>query len=300
MLAHVGEGTLEPLQVLPLLIAGAAYAARIRTVGRRGRPVPLWRPICFATGIALIAGAMVSPLAHLGEELVLAHMAQHLVMGDIAALLLVLGLTGPVLAPILRIRAIEPLQILFHPAVALPLWLLNLYLWHLSGAYQGALDSAPLHALQHACFIGTGFAMWMALLGPLPKPAWFGNLGRLLYIVVVRLAGVVLANVFQWSGTVFYPDYRPGQRQWDVSPLADQGTAGTIMMVEGSLLTLGLFAWLFLRAARQAEERQELLELAEARGVVLDPARASRAVAAGRSAELRERLLGAGPDPGRA
>ena len=41
------------------------------------------------------------------------------------------------------------------------------------------------------------------------------------------------------------------------------------MMVEGSLLTLVLFGWLFLRAAREGEERQELLDLAQARGVEL-------------------------------
>ena len=66
------------------------------------------------------------------------------------------------------------------------------------------------------------------------------------------------------------------------------------MMVEGSLVTLGLFCWLFLRAARQTEERQELVEYARAHGVELTPERAGRAVAAGRGAELRERLGGDG------
>ena len=62
------------------------------------------------------------------------------------------------------------------------------------------------------------------------------------------------------------------------------------MMVEGSILTLVLFGWLFARAAREGEERQELLELAAARGVELTEARAARAVAAGRGAELRRRI----------
>ncbi len=62
------------------------------------------------------------------------------------------------------------------------------------------------------------------------------------------------------------------------------------MMVEGSILTLGLFCWLFLRSAREGEERQELLELAAAGGVALDERRAARAVAAGRGAELRARI----------
>ena len=63
------------------------------------------------------------------------------------------------------------------------------------------------------------------------------------------------------------------------------------MMVEGSLVTIGLFCWLFLRAARETDERQDLLELAQAHGVELSEQRAGRAVAAGRGDELRERIL---------
>jgi hypothetical protein len=133
----------------------------------------------------------------------------------------------------------------------------------------------------------------------------------LLYVVGVRLAGAVLANLMIWSDGVFYPDYARGEAEWDLSPLADQGAAGNLMMIETGLVTLALFTWLFFRAARESEQRQELLELAERRGVELDPERAGRAVAAGQGERLRERLgtgadargrgkrLGTGPDPGR-
>jgi hypothetical protein len=46
-----------------------------------------------------------------------------------------------------------------------------------------------------------------------------------------------------------------------------------------------------LRWARQDTERQELIDLAIERGVDLDEWRARRAVAAGRAAELRSRIL---------
>ena len=69
---------------------------------------------------------------NLSDELFAAHMAEHLVIGDLGALLLVLGLTAPVLAPVLRIRFFDRLRILAHPLVAFPLWAVNLYLWHLA------------------------------------------------------------------------------------------------------------------------------------------------------------------------
>jgi cytochrome c oxidase assembly factor CtaG len=146
-------------------------------------------------------------------------------------------------------------------------------------------------------FVSCGVAMWMALLGPLPKPAWFGNLAKLGYILLVRLIETVLANVLLWSGTVLYPRYAAGERYWHVSPLSDQSTAGAVMMLEGSLVTIGLFCWLFLRAARDGEERDQLVELAAAHGVPLDPQRAARAVAAGQGAALRRRILEPGRPP---
>jgi cytochrome c oxidase assembly factor CtaG len=139
-------------------------------------------------------------------------------------------------------------------------------------------------------FVFFGANMWMALLGPLPKPAWFGNLAKLVYVIAVRLTGAILGNVFVFGGHAFYDVYAAGERAHGISALGDQNAAGAIMMIEGSFLTIGLFAWLFARTAREGEERQELLDLAQARGVELSDARAARAVAAGRGAELRRRI----------
>ena len=287
--AHVGGPVFAPLELAPAAVAAVLYAKRARTLARDGRhPVPAWRQWCFHGGLALIVVTLVSPVAHISDELFLAHMAEHLLLADIGALLLVLGLTGPLLAPILK-RA-GWLRVLGNPAVALPLWAIDLYAWHAPGLYQGAVRHPALHALEHACFVAFGMAIWMPLFGPLPQPAWFGNAAKLGYIIVVRLTGAVLGNVLVWSGTVFYPDYAAGERSWHVTAVQDQNAAGAIMMVEGSLLTICLFAWLFLRFAREGEERQELLDLAAERGVALDERRAARAVSAGRGDELRRRL----------
>jgi len=283
------EVVLAPLQLLPATIAGVLYALRAHALRGTPRAVPAIRQASFYGGLVLIV-ATLTLTGSLSGELFAAHMAEHLLIADLGALLLVLGLTGPLLAPVLRVRLLDRLRALAHPAAAFPLWALDLYLWHLPALHEAAVRHEGVHALQHLAFIALGANVWMALLGPLPKPAWFGNLARLVYVIAVRLTGAVLGNVFVFGGTVFYDVYAAGERAHGISPGADQNAAGAIMMIEGSLLTLGLFAWLFLRSAREGEERQELLDLAAARGVELSDARAARAVAAGRGAELRERI----------
>jgi cytochrome c oxidase assembly factor CtaG len=279
-----------------VILAWIPYHVRARTLARGHRPVPTWRQVCFASGLAVLLIAASPPVDTLSDQLLVAHMAEHLLIGDIAALLLVLGLTGPMLAPLLHNRPAAALRFFTHPVVAIVCWGVNFYVWHLPVLYQAALRDDALHALEHATFLAFGMAVWMALLGPWPKPVWFSNGARLAYIVVVRLTGTVLANVLIFGGTVFYPIYHDGDAHWHISPAADQVAAGGLMMVEESFLTIGLFCWLFLRVARQNEQRQALLDYALAHGIALDERRAQRAVAAGRSDELWQRLRRTAPE----
>jgi cytochrome c oxidase assembly factor CtaG len=237
-----------------------------------------------------LAIALSPPVDKLADQLLVAHMAEHLLIGDVAALLIVLGFTGPLLAPLLRIKAIGWLRVFAHPVVAVVAWAVNFYVWHLPALYQAALRHDAIHALEHATFLGFGIAVWMGLLGPLPKPQWFGNGARLVYIIAVRLIGTVLANAMIFAGTAWYPYYHPGDAHWHISSMADQISAAGVMMVEESLLTIGLFCWLFLKVAREGEERQRLLDYAAAEGIELDERRAARAVAAGRGDELLARV----------
>jgi putative membrane protein len=291
--AHVA-GTFVPLEVFPITIAGVLYWHRAMVLSWDGRPVPLWRQLCFGAGLATIAVALFSPIGHISEELVIAHMGEHLLIGDVASLLLVLGLTRSLLQPLLAIRVFDRLQVLTHPAVAFPLWVFNLFLWHVPVLYQDAYGAAPVHALEHATFLFFGCLMWMPVFGPLPKPQWFSAGWKVGYVIAVRFTGAILGNVLMWSGSVLYPIYAPGERYWGLSPLADQSTAGTIMMVEGTFLALGVLAWVFFEVAREGTEKQDLLDLAREREVELDERRAQRAVAAGHGALLEERLTEAG------
>ena len=286
-------------EFLPPLAATLAYLSlygvRARTLRRRGRGLPRWRVVSFGVGVLLVTAVQIGPIDTLADSVLIAHMLQHIVIGDIASLLIVLGLTGPVLRPLLQIRVTRPLRTLVNPLLAVALWALDLYAWHLPLFYQLAIRHDLVHALEHAYLLWFGMLLWLGLIGPLPKPSWFTGWGRLGYIVVVRFAGAVLANVLIWTQTVLYPVYRESDGARGLNPLSDQNLAGGIMMVEQILLTTILLGWLFYRFARQDEDRQALLDVAAERGVPLTEERAARAAAAGTTVSVRERIL----DPAR-
>jgi cytochrome c oxidase assembly factor CtaG len=250
----------------PALMAGAAlvagaYAVRAHRLERLGRGVPIWRQACFYTGVAVLLTALVSPIDSIGESrLFYVHMAQHLMIGDLAPLLILLGLSGPMLRPVLAAPLVMRLRPLGNPLVALPLWVAALYAWHVPALYEAALENSAVHDLEHTCFFAAGLLMWAAVIEPLPGPLWFGNGLKAAYVLVVRTFSAVLATVFLWAGTPIYAGYRAGEQAWGISPLTDQQIGGGIMFIEGATVTLLVFAWLFLRWVSEAELRQSLLD----------------------------------------
>jgi putative membrane protein len=62
------------------------------------------KPITFVLSLAVLVLAVASPIDRIGEErLFSVRMLQHLMIGDLAPLLAVLGLSGPLLRPILAL-----------------------------------------------------------------------------------------------------------------------------------------------------------------------------------------------------
>jgi putative membrane protein len=270
----------EPLQTVPTILAALVYARRARTLARRGQPVLRARQASFWTGIALVILALNSPIDSLGEEhFFFVHMLQHVIFGDLAPMCFVIGLTGPLLRPVLKFKLVERLRVLSHPFVALPLWAADLYLWHIPFLYDGALHHAPVHAFEHFLFFTCGCLIWEPVFETLPAPAWFGTGVKMGYILAVRLIETVLGNIFIWSNTAFYSVYRHAP-EWGIAPVHDLNLGGIVMMAEGSIVTLGVLVWLFLRLASESELRQRLLEQG------LDPRQVKRAVRFGRAAGL--------------
>jgi putative membrane protein len=253
--------TLEPLQLAPIALIAAAYAVRARTLARRQQPVPGWRIALFALGIALLVLAVASPIATVGEEELFSfHMVQHLLIGDLAPLCLLAGLTGPLLRPILALPSVMRLRVLANPFIALPIWTLNLVVWHLPFFYEAAVRHSAVHAVEHIAFFSAGIVLWLPVLETLPAPEWFGTGAKLAYVVGVRLVATVVGNVFIWGGAAFYDVYDTGDDYLGLSPSADQSLAGSLMMLEGSIVTIVALAWLFLRMAQEGDVRQELIE----------------------------------------
>jgi cytochrome c oxidase assembly factor CtaG len=268
-------------EIVVLTVIAALYASRARQLGRR---LPRWRAACFVGGVVVLLLAGASPIDAVGEGGVFwVHMVQHMMIGDLAALLLVLGVSGPILQPVLQFRWAQKLRVLAHPLVAFPVWAVVLVGWHIPVLYEAAIANETVHALEHISFLTAGIIVWAPMLETLPGPEWFGTGAKLGFLMGVRSVDAILANAFWWAGTAFYAQYETTAPRWGLTALEDQGHAGTVMMSWTGTVTLILAVIFFFRMAREGEMRQALIESG------LDPTAVRRAVRYGRGEVLARR-----------
>jgi putative membrane protein len=170
------ELTLDPGVLATIAVAEFLYLRALRILRRRGVSVALGQKLLWHGGVALWVIGLVSPVDGYGDDLLSAHMAQHLLIADLGAPLLLAGARYPVLMFLLPRPALVTLarwragrnafRVLRRPLVAVPVYVLVLYAWHFSFAFEAAVRYPAVHALQHASFVGIGILVWWAALDP--------------------------------------------------------------------------------------------------------------------------------------
>jgi cytochrome c oxidase assembly factor CtaG len=201
--------------------------------------------VCYAVAMLLLAVAFWTPLHHLGlHYLLTAHLLQNVILAEWAPLFVVLGVSRGMAEALARRGAWRALT---HPAVALPLWLVNYFVWHLPPVYEVALrhQSWLIH-VEHACYFATGIVMWWPLLQNVPRNLASG--ARVAYAFAAFMLASPLGLLFALLPRPvygFYVDARP--RIWGLSPLADQQIAGVTMASEQAIVLFAVFLYWFRR-----------------------------------------------------
>ena len=256
--------TFAPVAILALVAYGSVYAVRWRRSRVEGGPRAAggWRAVAWAAGLLCVFAAVVSPVDRLGEQLASAHMVQHLLLADLAAILLVLGLTKHILRPVTRRihRLEEAVGPLAHPAMGVIAYVGVMWLWHVPALYDATLENGAVHVLEHLTFAAAGLLYWWHLLSPIRSRLRLAGMGPILYMastkVLVGFLGVLLA----FSPDLLYGAYGTTGERWGMDPLDDQHVAGLIMGLEQSIVMgIGL-AWLFARMLAESEAEEQRAE----------------------------------------
>jgi len=200
---------------------------------------------CFAAAMALLAVAFWTPLHHLGlHYLLTAHLLQNVILAEWAPLFAVLGVSASLAAALARRRV---WRLLTHPAVALPLWLVDYFTWHIPFVYEAALRHQTwLIHVEHACYFATGILMWWPVFQSAPRRLASGV--RAAYTFAAFVLAAPLGLLLALLPKPVYPFYEHASRRiWGLSPITDQEIAGVTMATEQALVLFAVFAYWFWR-----------------------------------------------------
>jgi cytochrome c oxidase assembly factor CtaG len=220
----------EAIGLAPALLIGLALA-------NRGGPVPRPRLVAGALGVILVFAAFVTELEPLANHTFLwAHLLQNVVLAEWAPALLVLAVPP-------RVAERAAGFPLFRPFIALPLWLVAYYTWHLPLIYDAALRNphSLLH-VEHLTYLAAGICLWWPVVHGKSSAG-----AKAAYLFAAFVLASPLGLLLALIPRAIYPFYVHAPRTWGPGPLADQQIAGVTMATEEAIVFFGAFTAYLLR-----------------------------------------------------
>jgi cytochrome c oxidase assembly factor CtaG len=265
-----GDWTVAVLPLLVLVALGAAYAAGLRVLSRRGDSWPWARAVAWYAGLVVVAFALMSGLATYDTTLLSVHMGQHLLLNMVAPL--PLALAAPVT---LALRTLPPRprawllralhwrvsRVLTHPGVALAIFIGSMYALYLTPLYGETLRHPWLHDAMHVHFLLSGCLFAWVIVGVDPVPGRPSHMGRILTLLAAMPFHAFLGVALLSGSTVLGNGWYEAQhRTWGASPLSDQHTGAGIMWTAGELIGLALLLSMvaqWMKADERASRRSD-------------------------------------------
>jgi cytochrome c oxidase assembly factor CtaG len=238
----------SPLVTVGLLAAAVAYLQARRRLVADGVAWPARRTAYFLSGTAVLALALLSPIAAYDTVLFSVHVSQHMLLTMVAAPLLALGAPitlalrvakGRTRRRMVRVLHSPPLRVIGHPLVAWVLFTLTLYGLYFSPLFDLTLREPVVHDLVHLHFLAAGLLFWWPVVGLDPSRWRLPHIARLLFVFLMVPFHAFLGVAIMNSGRVLAPTLERFQRGWGPTPLADQQVGGAILWGAGDLIALG-------------------------------------------------------------
>jgi putative membrane protein len=230
--------------VLAVAVLGAGYL-----YGTRRERVSRLRLASFFAGALVLTLAAVTPLDALSFHLLSAHLLQNVVLAEWAPALVVFGVPPGLAA---RIAQVGPVRLLTRPPLALGLWLLTYFVWHLPWMYDTALRHPwTLLHLEHALYFAAGCLLWWPIAHDRPHALEDG--ARALYLFAAFLFASPLGLLLALIPSPVYDYYEEGGSLWGLSPLTDQEIAGVTMAAEQAIVFFVAFSYFLTRFLKAQE-----------------------------------------------
>ena len=247
--------SVHPSTVIGLLVLAAIYIIRAAQAGP-DQSLSGTRKLSFFASLFVIFAALNGPIHDLSDNYLFSgHMVQHLLLTMLMPPLMLYGVPGWMLRPLLRNRVLQAIANRITRPIACYL-IFNIVIagWHIPAMYNAAMESHDIHILEHLMFMGAAVLMWWPLASQLPELPRLAYPGQMLYSFLMTLPMSVVAIYIVMADTVLYPFYSSAPRIMKLSPMEDQLLGGLIMWVPGGLIFMIIMTVVFFKWASRGED----------------------------------------------
>jgi putative membrane protein len=244
--------------VHPSTAIGIAALAAIYVWAARkfGQTPSLGQRSFFFSGLLLMFASLNGPIHDLSDDyLFSAHMVQHLLLTLAVPPLLLAGVPGWMLRPLLSRPLIAP-GVRFFTRAPICFVVFNLVLagWHLPPFYNAAMANHNLHILEHLMFMAAAVLMWWPLMSQLPEFPRLAYPGQMLYSFLMSIPMSIVAVYIAMADHVLYPAYSGAARVLPLSPLEDQLLGALIMWIPGGIVFIIIMTVVFFKWNARGED----------------------------------------------
>ena len=241
--------------VIGIAALGALYLWRAAHAPSAGTPTGLEK-LSFFSGLFVMFVSLNGPIHDLSDfYLFSAHMVQHLLLTLLLPPLLIAGVPGWMLRPLLGPRAARAVAtFVTRPAMCFLIFNVTIAVWHVPFFYNAAMANHNIHIVEHLMFMASAVLMWWPFMSPLPELPRLSYPGQMLYCFVNTLPMSVVAVYITMADHVLYPAYAVAPRIWGLSPMMDQQLGGLIMWIPGSVVFWVILSVIFFKWVARGED----------------------------------------------
>ena len=244
------SSTLIALLSLALIYVGASL--------RLGRQPTLREGAAFVAALLTILLAITGPLDELTRERSFAvYIFQQMLLVFVVPPLLLFGLPGWMLRPLMLNRLVEPVaRVITRPLFAYLLFAAVFTLIHYPVVCDRVCHVHPFYGNLHALLLFVGTLLWWPLLSPLPEYQRMTYPMQIMYLFLLMIPMTAVAAPITLADSILYVFYIGGPHPLGLTPMADQVLGGLIMWVGQGVYIMFVFTAIFYRWSRWDDQEE--------------------------------------------
>jgi putative membrane protein len=257
--AYAHHSLLDVINPLLLLVIAAISTVYILYTGKMRQRVKDSEPAAWTQKASFIAGMALwyfaqGPLGVLAHEMFSAHMLSMSILFLTVPPLVLYGLPGWLIRPLLSAPALKKFSFMIHPVVTVLLFNSLFSMYHMPPLHNAAMSSAFLHVVWFLVLFTSAFMMWWHVICPVPEMTRLTELKKMAYVFANGVLLTPACALIIFAGEPLYATFN---NPLFITRIDDQQLGGVIMKLVQEIIYGLILFYIFTTWFRKENPKED-------------------------------------------